>query len=218
MRRRTPVNVWPAVADLMTVLAVVGLFGALMLEREGQEMKQELREAAHNQQMFEAIQRTQEIVDQISADRRLEFSADQTLQFGDDLVHFDLNSVEPAWAPEGREKLRRFCEVLQETLGRRTEDGTMLREFFTVQVEGHTDSSRCPGDPHCNWWISSSRAAVFVALMRQEEYCPGGALLKLRPIGFADTHAPVNPNSSIRRIELRLAPDYGLLLPGPPKP
>lgn len=257
MRSRHRLTVWPAVADLMTVLAVIGLFGCLALlpharekselvqrvrelqernaeledregdlevelaarrqeveeaERRNRELEKEVREAARNREMFEAIQRAQAVVDRISSDARLRFEADQTLRFGDDLVEFAPSSFLPSWQPEGRAKLRTFCLELSRRLAARTEDGTELRELFTVQVEGHTDATGCPGDPHCNWWISAARAAVFVALMKQDAYCPGGAALNLHPVGYADTQPPGgNPFASRqerRRISVRLIPDY----------
>lgn len=256
-RRRRAVTVWPAFTDLMTVLAVVGLFVGVgishqaeegqvdrqrlaELEQEVQELETRIheleaakvgvendlaearrqaaleeREAARNREMFRAIQAAQKIVDQISESRELRFSRDQTLQFGDDLVEFALNSIEPIWKPAGREKLRRFCELLARTLGQSGEDGRPLREVFTVQVEGHTDSSRCPDDPNCNWTISSGRAASFVAMMRRDDLCPGGRELELRPIGFADTEPYAEPGEvpkPTRRIAVRVVPDYSKLV------
>lgn len=264
MRRRHQLTVWPAVADLMTVLAVSGLFGCLALlphaEAKGELVKEaqkaeekirdlkekskedqqriqdleatltalreaasrweeqkqtyegQLQEAAKNEQMFEAIQRAQSVVDQISADKSLRFEQDQTLRFGDDLVQFAPNSFLPTWKPEGRAKLREFCQKLSRRLTARTEDGADLRDLFTVQVEGHTDSTGCPGDPYCNWWISAARAALFVALMKGDDHCPGGATLNLQPVGYADTKAPElrasATKSERRRISLRLVPAY----------
>lgn len=254
MRRRRALSVWPAVADLMTVLAVCGLFGAITLlphaeakgdllerirrlEREAAELTAQLadrdetiarqeedrkrreaelaeerREAARNQQMFSAIQQAQELVDRISADESLRFEADQTLRFGDELVSFAPNSLEPRWRAAGRDTLRSFCESLSRHVNRSVTGGRDLRRLFTVQVEGHTDSTRCPGDPHCNWWISAGRAAVFVALMKQEEYCPGGSILDLHPVGYSDTRPPGGgqeaESDEMRRISVRLVPDY----------
>ena len=264
MKPRSPFTIWPAVADLMTVLAVSGLFGCLALlpaarskaslvqnehlaEQRIQELEKELaqvknqlakaqsarkqlqaqvarqkedldkadtqlREAARNQKMFDAIQRAQDFVNQISQDESLHFGDDQTLRFGDDLVHFATNSLEPTWEPGGREKLRHFCEVLSQRLDSLSAGGTDARKLFTVQVEGHTDSTLCPGDPYCNWWISAGRAAVFVALMEEDENCPGGASLTLNPIGYADTRPPrADPAATrqeLRRISVRLVPNY----------
>ena len=108
MRRRHAINVWPAFADLMTVLAVVGLFSTLALasrtssqddvtarlrdlersrreleeqwQRETQEqeareeewgqeresLNRQIREAARNEKMFQAIQEAQRFIDDIS--------------------------------------------------------------------------------------------------------------------------------------------------------
>jgi len=260
MRRRRQLTVWPAIADLMTVLAVSGLFGSLALvpqtrsktetlerlrgaqrrvqdlqaqldsvreklqkqgadfDRERKDLQSQIREAARNQKMFAAIQQAQEEVNRISDNATLQFEDDQTLRFGDDLVHFAPNSLEPTWEPAGRIKLRRFCNELSHRLAGRTSDGTPLRDLFTVQVEGHTDTTQCPGDPNCNWWISAGRAAIFVALMRQEAYCPEGTELQLRPVGYADTRPPSgDPHASRedrRRISVRLVPDYGRIIAG----
>lgn len=246
MRRRHAINVWPAFADLMTVLAVVGLFVGLALlsvspgdaqdvkdqlddalrrqrtleaqlkraqalvetgkqawTREREALRGEIREAAKNQQMFQAIQAAQEFIDQTSSSSGLTFSADQSLQFGDDLVSFKLNSLKPIWRKDGRQRLHTFCRSLSEA---RTHTNT--GHFFLVQVEGHTDSLACPGDPNCNWWISSGRAAAFVEVMHNSAACPGGDVLDLRPIGFADRR-PARPGEApTRRIAVRLVPNY----------
>lgn len=249
MRHRHPINIWPAFADVMTVLAVVGLFTTLALsslvsserslgrrlldlertrrsleehvkqleqerqvlesrwnqEREG--LRQQVREAARNEKMFQAIQEAQRFIDQISQTSGLSFGADQSLQFGDDLVSFRLNSVEPIWSSGGRERLHRFCDAVSRQLS--IPSGSMpVGSLFMVQVEGHTDSIRCPGDPNCNWWISSGRAANFVAVMKKPEFCPGGAEFTLRPIGFADTKPIASYMPPTRRIAVRLVPDY----------
>lgn len=254
MKRRRQLTVWPAIADLMTVLAVSGLFGSLALlpqagskadilqalrkaertvqelqealdaarqnlqeqkaafDREREDLQSEIREAVRNQKMFEAIQRAQQEVNRISESTTLQFEDDQTLRFGDDLVHFEPNSLEPTWEPAGRKKLRRFCEEISRRLAGRTSDGTPLQDLFIVQVEGHTDTTQCPDDPNCNWWISAGRAAVFVALMRQGQYCPQGGRLQLRPVGYADTRPPYGnlhaSRKDRRRISVRIVPNY----------
>jgi len=242
MKRRHLINIWPAFADLMTVLAVVGLFTtlalsqassskeellerlqkfeqrrqeleALLREREQEERNQEkrwarersdlqtqVREAAKNEKMFRAIQEAQRIIDAVSASSGLAFSSDQSLQFGDDLVTFKLNSTDPIWQADGRERLHKFCTSISTLLASNRQ--------FIVQVEGHTDSKGCPGDRNCNWAISSGRAANFVSFMHHEAYCPGGDKLILRPVGFADTRPLKNGDPPTRRIAVRLLPDY----------
>jgi flagellar motor protein MotB len=243
VRRRSPINVWPAFADLMTVLAVCGLFTALALSqanssskedllaklRDSEQRREELeerlrqqkheqerrednwanernklqkqvREAARNEKMFQAIQEAQRIIDEVSVNSGLSFSSDQSLQFGDDLVSFKLNSTDPIWQADSRDRLRKFCMSISGPLAGRGQ--------FIIQVEGHTDSKGCPGNRNCNWAISSGRAANFVAFMHQEAFCPGGDGLILRPVGFADTKPVRSGDPPTRRIAVRLLPDY----------
>lgn len=247
MRRRAPLNVWPAFADLMTVLAVCALFTTLALsqinssqsdllaklwelERENQELElqvrdlkqaqqereedwarkskifeRQVREAATNEKMFKAIQEAQRFIDAISQGSGLAFSPDQSLQFGDSLVSFDLNSVRPIWKADGRGRLWQFCRAISGQLAGLQGGASEMRRLFVVQIEGHTDSTQCD-DPDCNWKLSSQRAATFLSFMRQEQYCPGLADLVLRPVGYADTR-PIGGKST-RRITVRLVPDY----------
>lgn len=254
MRSRRSINVWPAFADLMTVLAVCGLFMTLALVRsassskedatarlqeyerhrqeleerlrrqeverkaresswrlERENLRQQVREAARNEEMFRAIQEAQKFIDQISRNSGLTFGADQSLQFGDDLVSFKLNSLVPRWGPGSKERLHRFCQAISSQLadfpGR-----SSLKDLFIIQVEGHTDSTGCPGDSSCNWWISSGRAAAFVAVMRQPGYCPGGIEWNLRPVGYADTKPTFPGELPTRRIAVRLVPNYETLI------
>lgn len=250
MRRRRPLDVWPAFADLMTVLAIVGLFTTLALARHGktneeliahleqserqrkelqdqldlqkreqearerrlgedlQDLQRQVREAARNEKMFQAIQEAQRFIDEISRGSGLAFAPDQSLQFGDDLVSFKVNSVEPIWQKGSWERLRKFCEAISGRLASLGPTSSEMPRLFIVQIEGHTDSSQCPGDPDCNWWISSGRAAAFLTFMRQPRYCPGGGELVLRPVGFADSR-PAMPNAQpSRRIAVRLVPNY----------
>jgi flagellar motor protein MotB len=257
MRRRRWFDVWPAYADLMTVLAVVGLFTTVALARQVparhdlarqlrqlelrmrklsadlaardrelaalrtelarraqgyaaslEQLRGQVREAARNEQMFHAIQEAQGMVDQISTRSGLAFSADQSLEFGDDLVTFQTNSTEPIWRPDGRRRLLRFCQAISAQLGEAGEAASGSDALFVIEVEGHTDSAQCPGDPNCNWWISSGRAASFVAVMRQPATCPGGKRWNLRPIGYADTKPPAGSHLPSRRIAVRLTPNY----------
>jgi flagellar motor protein MotB len=187
-------------AALRTELARRTQGYAASLER----LRDRVREAARNEQMFQAIQQAQALVDQISTRSGLTFSADQSLEFGDDLVTFQTNSTEPIWRPDGRRRLLRFCQAISAQLA--TAFGS--DSLFVIEVEGHTDSAQCPGDPNCNWWISSGRAASFVAVMRQPATCPGGQRWNLRPIGYADTKPPASGHLSTRRIAVRLTPNY----------
>lgn len=247
MRRRRHLDAWPAVADLMTVLAVLGLFTALavvpasepleLLDRihrqdeqiaaKTEELRQlraqvalaetrhaeareecegRLNEVVRNERMFHAIQRVQEIVDQISADQQLEFSDDQTLVFGEDLVEYEVNSTVPIFRPRARERLLRFCSALRDATSSADPNAVALRTIFTVEVRGHADDLACPGDPHCNWWVSASRAAHFVALMQQDEFCPSGHALAFKAVGLANAGAPTE--RAERRIEVMLVPNY----------
>lgn len=250
MRRRRPLDVWPAFADLMTVLAIVGLFTTLALTHHGedqeklisqvknlerqrrelqeklahqrreqgvkeeqwnkerQDSQRQIQEAARNERMFKAIQEAQRLIEDISLGSGLLFGADQSLQFGDDLVSFELSSVKPIWKKDSRERLKRFCEAISRQLSKRQESSQELGQLFLVQVEGHTDASQCSEDPDCNWWISSGRAAAFVAFMRQPRYCPGGGMLNLAPVGYAETKPLYEGAEPTRRITVRLAPNY----------
>ncbi len=249
MRRRRALDVWPSYADLMTVLAVIGLLtaagvlrrdaAALAAERRSarQLMDQEARvqelvrqaadarkaataarsqcrEAAINQGMFQAIQEVQRRIDEISTRSGLRFNADQSLQFGDDLVEFAPSKVDPIWHAGGRDQLRAFCRVVARALSSGLVAGSRAADpgsKFIIEVEGHTDSTPCPGNPHCNWLISSGRAANFMAVMREPESCPGGAAWSVRSIGYADTKPPPGLPPT-RRIAVRLTPDYGRII------
>ena len=212
MKRRA-IDVWPAFADLMTILSVPGLFLALGLISSME--KPASADEAKNRAMFEAIQEVQRTIDAIAVQGGLQFSEDQTLQFGDDLVTFDLNSTTATWKAEGPERLRRFCAELRLQL---TGPGSTLGErskLFSVEVEGHTDSTSCPGDRNCNWDFSSRRAIAFMAMMRDEKICPGGGNLDLKPIGFADAKPLAEAGSTpraTRRIALRIVPNYGSII------
>lgn len=257
MKRRRAIEVWPAFADLMTILSVPGLFLALgllavmgndlnpiqrvqaleaknkELEAElqealevlqqaagpgenAEELRRELRERARNKAMFRAIQEVQLLIDSLASQTDLHFSEDQTLQFGDDLVSFDLNGVQAKWTNQGQDRLRPFCEALErEMVGRSTGPGDLTR-FFAIEVEGHTDSTICSFNPNCNWSFSSARAIAFMSLMRDEAICPGGSNLELRPVGLADTKPQIIPGSSVkvatRRIAVRIVPNYQAII------
>ena len=216
MRRRRQINVWPAFADLMTVLAVVGLFSAIEMRQSWAEMsenwareRESYEEKIQNEELFDAVQQVQEVINEISKDASLDFGPDQSLHFGDDLVDFDRNSVEPQWKEDGAERLRRFCVLVSQGMKNHV-------QLFTVQVEGHTDDTQCSVDPNCNWWFSSNRATTFMEFMRSDEYCPGGRAWELRAIGYADTKplpsALGAAAKATRRIAVRLVPDYETIL------
>ena len=255
MKRRRAIEIWPAFADLMTILSVPGLFLAMgllavvggdftsiedlkaqneqlqkerdealdLVQQEGpdapgerERLREELRERARNRAMFKAIQEVQRMIDSLASQGSLQFSKDQTLQFGDDLVTFDLNSSRAIWKSGGQEKLRFFCEALREQLsGRRSEAGEFTR-MFSIEVEGHTDSTRCPSDPNCNWLLSGARAVAFMTLVRDESICPGGGDLDLKPTGLADTKPELALGSptgrATRRIALRIVPNYQAII------
>lgn len=237
MRRQyTPINVWPAFADLMTVLAVVGLtlaVGVVILWRQdrqtveatskqrdelrsqidkmSKDLEQQRRELARNRSMFQAIQRVQQIIEEISKDRRLEFGPDQSLQF-DELVSFEINKTNPELDPKSAVRLRRFCQRLTEELGSLPGQEGHSETLFLVHVEGHTDSNVCRGDPLCNWDFSADRATRFAKLMMDARVCPGGDDLTLIPIAYADTRPPIDDSVYPRRVSLRLVPDYQQLI------
>lgn len=230
MRRRRAIEVWPAFADLMTILSVPGLFLAMSvlgmvgedfksvedLARQNRELRKENEARARNEAMFQAIQKVQGIIDGMAEQGDLQFSADQTLQFGDDLVTFDLNSVSVTWKAGGQTRLRRFCESLRQQLKSSSFDTTELGRLFQIEVEGHTDSTICVADPNCNWAFSNRRAVTFMNLTHDEALCPGGSALSLKPVGYADTKPEAEPGSGIRRatrrIALRIVPNYQAII------
>lgn len=246
MKRRRPLDVWPAYADLMTVLAVIGLLigaGLLHRDRTSAETQERLgrrvadletrhtedlaqlrrlaRLAAANQKMSQAIAEAQRRIDEISQHSPgLRFSADQSLEFGNDLVTFETNGVEPNWLDGGRTQLRDFCLAISAALAREGGAAALgapaAGSMFYIEVEGHTDSQPCKSkdDSSCNWFISSGRAAKFVEFMRRPDYCPGGAAFRLRPIGYADTRPPAPTLPPTRRIAVRLTPDYARIIAG----
>jgi flagellar motor protein MotB len=187
------------------------------LTLHNKQLQSKIQEAARNDQMFQAIQQAQQIVDEFSREQaELHFEADQSLQFGEDLVEFDINGLEPRWKGDSQERLKQFCRALSSALLRPFRELPDRRELFTIEIEGHTDNSLCPGDPHCNWRISSGRAAAFAALMRDDHYCPGGASWNMVPVGLADTRpVPEGPGQlavPTRRIAVRLVPNYKALM------
>lgn len=245
---------WPSVADLMTVLAIFGLFSAVEMapyfnengelvdqisdlrrklaeeeqniegmkedleERdktiEGQ--KAEIREAAKNAELFQATQRVEAAIEEFFATESFEFEVDQSLRLGENLVRFDLNGYEPKWQGNGKNRLRTFCFALMAWFDRQTDGPASLgRSSFVLEVEGHTDSIPCSGDDYCNWRISAARAAVFVELLKNDAFCPGGNEFAMRAVGLASS-SPVDagsPRSPInRRVEITLRPNYKNIL------
>lgn len=225
MKRRRAIDVWPAFADLMTILSVPGLFLALGLvavlgdrafEAFDEEAQRErLQKEAKNRAMVKAIEEVQSIIDTVANRGGLQFSQDQTLQFGDDLVTFDLNSTQADWKAGGQERLQRFCgELRAQLIGPGATRGERSK-LFSVEVEGHTDATSCPADRNCNWDYSSRRATAFMTMMRDEKICPGGKDIDLKPIGYADTKPLAEKGSAprpTRRIALRIVPNYGSIL------
>lgn len=214
MKRRRPIDVWPAFADLMTILSVPGLFLALGLIA-AMEDKPEVPEDVRNLAMFKAIQEVQRTIDVIAVQGGLQFSEDQTLLFGDDLVTFDLNSTSADWKAGGPERLHRFCTELRLQLMGPGSTPSERSKLFSVEVEGHTDATSCPADRNCNWDYSSRRATAFMTMMRDESICPGGKDFDLKPIGFADTKPLAekgSPARATRRIALRIVPNYGSII------
>ena len=256
MIRRTPINVWPAIADLMTLLAVIQVPVIVALTAEGRALRAraealriendkhertigdlraivaappspttapssapapaaESREAALNEAMFAAIQLAQRIVEAVGSETGLKANPDQSLQFGEDLVEFDLNGSEPRWKRDSRQRLRKFCERLAPHMRRTLPGLGLVRGLISVQVEGHTDSTQCPGNPSCNWWFSANRAVAFATQMRDPALCPGGDTWDLRPIGYADTRPLLSASGNsqtARRVAVRLIPNYDSMI------
>lgn len=219
MRRRTPINVWPSLADLMTVLAVPALCTAVglypyyrndddpSLDRSPDKTQ---REAAMNEEMFQAIQGAERVVKRISASLPQQLGArpkrDQAIDFGDDLADYVINGYVPTWRSNSRKRLEDYCRIVSKELGEEyPEDGG--KRFVTILVEGHTDDTQCKKRPGCNWYISAARAGAFLTLMKKDNFCPGGAEFDLRPVGYADTR-PLAGKLPTRRIALRLVPNY----------
>lgn len=229
MRRRPPIDIWPAFSDLMTVLAVVAVFTSLLLANQYLESRGEIErwegrwrenearieQAIRNERMFAAIQRVDDMVQTMAENEpNLSFDADQSLSFGATLVDFDINSVKPIWRKDSKEQLGRFCSALTQELNRQDEAGVDQGEFFTILVEGHSDETTCSREPLCNWRVSAARAANFVKVMKDDEVCPGGSSWDIKPIGFADTQPLLVKKKwrKIRRIRIRLVPDYEAII------
>lgn len=209
MRRREPLNVWPAIADLMTILAVpalcvaVGKFPGSVFNgsNDGGIVNSDL-EPPKNERMYQAIQRADQFVKDAASKSKIEVDPSQAVIFGDDLVSFKVNSFDPEWKANSDSRIHQFCAAIESTLN----EHTGMKGHFLIIVEGHTDSDICEKDPDCNWWISASRAAKFVAHMQEPGICQREPSWKLLPLGLADTR-PLKTGPT-RRIALRLVPDY----------
>lgn len=215
MRRRTPINVWPSLADLMTVLAVPALCTAVGLypyyrNSGGYPTGGPPGVTPRNEEMYQAMERAQDVIDGIEAGLPKELGAikkyDQSINFGDDLVDYEINGYVPLWRKDSRDRLEQYCRFVSQELRRKYGNTQEVKRSVTVLVEGHTDSTTCKGRPNCNWIISAGRAGAFVSFMKKENFCPGGANLDLRPLGFADTK--LLQGEPTRRIALRLVPNY----------
>src|SRR5690348_9940495 len=107
MRRREIINIWPAIADLMTILAVptlcisVGRFAFSPAQSHipgpVRTIDPPLVELPKNEKMFRAIQRAEDFINEVHAVSGLELDQDQSLRFGDDLVGFEVDSDKPMW-------------------------------------------------------------------------------------------------------------------------
>ena len=248
MRRRRVQNPWPALADLMTVLAAVGLFvsAAVLsdpeklreklegLRIENESLKVEIQAARHerddllsikqelakNRLMFDSIQAAEDMVGTLKTALQLpadQWGDDQSLRFGDDLIHFDTDDFEVRWQLDSRERMRTFCDTLAHELAKPFREGVPRAEVFTLVVEGHTDSVRCGGSDDCNWFLSAKRAASVRIQMVRPDVCPGGDRWTIQPMGLAATRPLVAEADDLtrgknRRIQLRLAPNYGRLV------
>jgi flagellar motor protein MotB len=244
MRRRAPINVWPAFADLMTVLAVCGLFTALALsqinssqsdllaklrelEQKNHELEVELRaqrereaDWSHRRKLLEQQVReaamNEKMFKAIQEAQRIidQVSSASGLSFGSDQSLQFGDDLVAFRLNETDPIWQADSRVRLQRFCSAVSDQLAGQGRFIVQVEGHTDSIGCPGDRNCNWAISSARAAKFVAFMHQESYCPGGYRLILRPIGFADTKPVRSGDPPTRRIAVRLVPNYDEIIKG----
>lgn len=253
MRSRRPYNPWPAIADTMMIVAI-GLASLLLKNVDREDIEESLRtenerlisevrtikpekdrlaqevadlqrERAKNEDMFKAIQTSEELVQDLQSRLKLPKGAwgtDQSLRFGDDLIHFRSGDSNVIWQPNGRELMRDFCSTLSELLDRPFKEGSPAKrsEFFTVIIEGHTDSELCDGSDRCNWYLSGQRAASVRAEMLKPSVCPGGAGWNLIPMAMAASKPQVKEVDAAsrqrnRRIELRVVPNYSEIISRP---
>lgn len=236
MRRRHATNVWPAITDLMTSLAVVGLGLALVgknlrvdrqrlaeLEIENIELRKRLAQLTEQRDHFQAevrrlsaMQRAVEIatsaMNEVAVALGQQPSDDLSVSFGEELVSFSLNQVQPELQGDGRATLHTVCSTLFTVLGRHDPQlGASLAEVARVVVEGHTDDQGCPTENDCNWRISAERAVNFRLLMARPDLCPGSADWTILPLGLAGSQ-PRSTAAESRRIQIRVLPDYAAIL------
>lgn len=237
---RREIDVWPAVADLMSTIAVLGLvFAAVMshqlsiflkdphamerileenealkkakagLEKQNEDLAAEIRELST---MQHAVGVADDAMKEVADALHIQRQADLSIVFGENIVSFSTNEVEPKLSEEGRREIKRFCNALRDALARLDPSTGVARANFAIlQVEGHTDSTHCLAEPECNWRYSAERAARFRAMIADASLCPGSAGWTIRPVGLADSKPRATPAES-RRIELRLVPDYAAIL------
>ena len=182
-------------------------------------------ERAKNADMFKAIQTSEQLVRGLQETLELPADAwgkDQSLRFGDDLIHFRSGDSNVVWQPNGRELMRNFCSTLSELLDRPFKEGSPAKrsEFFTVIIEGHADRQLCDGSDRCNWYLSGQRAASVRAEMLKPSVCPGGAGWNLIPMAMAASKPQVIEVDAAsrqrnRRIELRVVPNYSEIISRP---
>ena len=183
-------------------------------------------ERAKNADMFKAIQTSEELVQDLQSRLKLpeeSWGDDQSLRFGDDLIHFRSGDSNVIWQPGSRDLMRNFCSTLSELLDKPFKEGAPAKrsEFFTVMIEGHTDSQLCDGSDRCNWYLSGQRAAAVRAEMQKPSVCPGGAGWNLIPMAMAASKRLVAPDNDPasrlrnRRIELRVVPNYSEIISRP---
>ena len=254
MRSRRPYNPWPAIADTMMIVAI-GLASLLLKNVDREDIEKSLRsenerlmsevqtikpekdrlakevadlqrERAKNEDMFKAIQTSEELVQTLQSQLKLpkdSWGKDQSLRFGDDLIHFRSGDSNVIWQPGSRDLMRNFCSTLSELLDKPFKEGAPAKrsEFFTVIIEGHTDSVPCDNSDRCNWYLSGQRAAAVRAEMQKPSVCPGGAGWNLIPMAMAASkRLVVRDNDAAsqlrnRRIELRVVPNYSEIISRP---
>jgi hypothetical protein len=179
-------------------------------------------ETAENEEMLRAIRISETMIRKLREELKVpqkDWTKDQSLRFGEDLIRFDSGRTAVIWLPDGKPRMRTFCDALTLLLNEPFERGASIlrRELFTVWVEGHTDALRCSGSDDCNWDLSAQRASAVRNEMAREEVCPGSENWKLRPIAMAAS-APITAETSAegraknRRIEIRVVPDYAAII------